>query len=191
MGQYSFSDTGLELAIAVHITNVLSRMGRSSLYGSGVRPGDEDGGKPPGPSDHVFHQSFFLGGYGYSIKSSVTIPIALSILLVHVCIVLLYIGVLIYSRRLWLSSSWASFGELLVLALGSQKHDLGSVGGGVSSSLTWSTPVSVRVVGDEGKLEMVVEKVAGDAEQTCSGKGGSDVGLNRTYSRVESGMEYH
>lgn len=185
------SDIGLELAISVHITNVLSRMGRSSLYGSGVRPGDEDGGKPPGPNDHVFYQSFFLGGYGYSIKSSVTIPIALSILLVHVCIVLLYIGVLIYSRRLWLSSSWASFGELLVLALGSEKHDLGSVGGGVSSSLTWSTSVSVRVVGDEGKLEMVVEKVAGDAEETCSGKDEGNGGLDKTYSRVESGMEYH
>jgi hypothetical protein len=98
----------------------------------------------------------------------------------------MYIGVLVFSRRLWLSSSWTSFGELLVLALGSEKHDLGSVGGGVSSSQTKSTPVSVRVVGDEGKLEMVLGTVAGDV-----GKDDSNGGLARSYSRVESGIEYH
>jgi hypothetical protein len=186
MAQVSSNNRYLELAIAVHITNVLSRMGESSFYGSGIRPGDEDGGKPPGPDDTVFHETFFLGGYGYNIKSSVAVPIALSILLAHVCIVLVYIGVLVFSRRLWLSSSWTSFGELLVLALGSEKHDLGSVGGGVLSSQTWSTPVSVRAVGDEGKLEMVLGTVAGDA-----GKDESNGGLARSYSRVESGIEYH
>jgi hypothetical protein len=191
MRQSSYSAIYLDLAIAVHITNALSRMGESSLYGSGIRPGDDDGGKPPGPDDTVFHETFFLGGYGYNINSSVTVPIALAILLVHVCIVFMYIGVLIFSRRLWLSSSWTSFGELLVLALGSEKHDLGSIGGGVLSSQTWSTPVSVRVVGDEGKLEMVLGTVAGDAEQTCSGNDESNGGLARSYSRVESSIEYH
>ncbi|KAG8672029.1 hypothetical protein FPOAC2_05398 [Fusarium poae] len=183
------SKTFLQLALGVHLADILSRMGPDFYDRKGLRPPDGDDGNPPGPSDYIVEQNLFLGGYGYSIESSNTIPLALGILLLHVAIVLVHAFIIIFFRHRWLSSCWASFGQVLVLALRSEKHDLGNVGGGVDSSQTWSTSATVRVVGDGGRLEMVLNN-AGNSDGLIQGGGYKEEGGSTGYTRVDPGVRY-
>ncbi|KAF4993481.1 hypothetical protein FGRMN_6487 [Fusarium graminum] len=148
----------LQLIIAVHLTDILSRMTPGFIDRKGTRPDDRDDGKPPESDDYIVNHTFFQRGHGYRLRSNSTIPLALAILLLHVAVVLVHISILFFSRHRWLSSCWTSFGEVLVLALRSEKCDLGNVGGGVDSSQTWSTPAVVRAVGAEGRLEMILNR---------------------------------
>ncbi|KAJ4128100.1 hypothetical protein NW768_008384 [Fusarium equiseti] len=183
------SGSSLQMAIAVHLADILSRMGPDYYDRKGIRPFDDDDGKPPQPDDPIVEHEFFLGGYSYSIRSSNTIPLALSILLLHVVIVLIHAIVILFSRRGWLSSCWGSFGEVLILALCSEKNDLGNVGGGVDSSRTWSTPAVVRVVENEGRLEMILRK--GDSDELIKRDGYvGEEGIGNGYTRVEPGIKY-
>ncbi|UZP38197.1 hypothetical protein NXS19_006013 [Fusarium pseudograminearum] len=179
----------LQLALGVHLADILSRMGRESLDRKGVRPDDSIDGEPPEPGDYILEQNNFLGGYGYSIESSSAIPLALGILLLHVAIVLIHAFIIIFFRHRWLSSCWAGFGEVLVLALRSDKHDLGNVGGGVDSSRTWSTAATVRIVGEDGRLEMVLNGT-GTNDGLIQGEGYKEEGGSTGYSRVEPGVKY-
>ncbi|RBR16513.1 uncharacterized protein FIESC28_06922 [Fusarium coffeatum] len=179
----------LQMAIAVHLADILSRMGPDYYDKKGIRPFDEDDGTSPGPDNPIVEHEFFLGGYGYSIRSSNTIPLALAILLLHVAIVLIHAMVILFSRHRWLSSCWGSFGEILILALCSKKHDLGNVGGGVDSSRTWSTPAVVRAVGNEGRLEMVLRQGNSDELIKREGYVGEE-GIGNGYTRVEPGIKY-
>ncbi|KAL6917297.1 hypothetical protein FSST1_008792 [Fusarium sambucinum] len=179
----------LQLALGVHLTDILSRMGPDFYDRKGMRPGDTIDGKPPEPGDYVLQQNLYLGGFGYSIESSSTIPLALGILLLHVAIVFIHAFIIIFFRHRWLSSCWASFGQVLVLALRSDKHDLGNVGGGVDSSQTWSTSAAVRVVGEGGRLEMVLNN-AGKNDGLIQGGGHREEGGSTGYTRVEPGVRY-
>ncbi|CAG7563633.1 unnamed protein product [Fusarium equiseti] len=183
------SGSSLQMAIAVHLADILSRMGPDYLDRKGIRVLDDDDGKSPEPDDPIVEHEFFLGGYGYSIRSSSTIPLALAILLLHIAVVLIHAMVILFSRHRWLSSCWGSFGEILILALCSGKHDLGNVGGGVDSSRTWSTPAVVRVVGNEGKLEMILRQ--GDTDELIKRDGYvGEEGIGNGYTRVEPGIKY-
>ncbi|EKJ73117.1 hypothetical protein FPSE_06730 [Fusarium pseudograminearum CS3096] len=179
----------LQLALGVHLADILSRMGRESLDRKGVRPDDSIDGEPPEPGDYILEQENFLGGYGYSIESSSAIPLALGVLLLHVAIVLIHAFIIIFFRHRWLSSCWAGFGEVLVLALRSDKHDLGNVGGGVDSSQTWSTAATVRIVGEDGRLEMVLNNTR-NGDGLIQGEGYKEEGGSTGYSRVEPGVKY-
>nr|CEG04786.1 unnamed protein product [Fusarium clavum] len=183
------SGSSLQMAIAVHLADILSRMGPDYLDRKGIRVFDDDDGKSPEPDDPILEHEFFLGGYGYSIRSSSTIPLALAILLLHVAIVLIHAMVILFSRHRWLSSCWGSFGEILILALCSEKHDLGNVGGGVDSSRTWSTPAVVRVVGNEGRLEMILRQRDTDELIKRDGYVGEEE-IGNGYTRVEPGVKY-
>jgi hypothetical protein len=180
----------LQNALGVHLADILSRMGPELYDRKGIRPNDAHDGKPPGPDDPIIQHTFFLGGFGYSIDSSATIPLALSILLLHVAIVVIHAVIVIFARHRWLSSCWNSFGEVLVLALRSEKHDLGNVGGGVDSSQTWSTSAVVRVVGEDRRLEMTLKKRGGGGG-LVQGEGytGEEGGIG-DYPRVEPGVRY-
>ncbi|QPC58987.1 hypothetical protein HYE67_001218 [Fusarium culmorum] len=179
----------LQLALGVHLADILSRMGRELLDRKGIRVDDRIDGKPPEPGDYILEQQNFLGGYGYSIESSSTIPLALGILLLHVAIVLIHAFIIVFFRHRWLSSCWARFGEVLVLALRSEKHDLGNVGGGVDSSQTWSTSATVRIVGEDGRLEMVLNNTRND-DGLIQGEGYKEESGSTGYSRVEPGVRY-
>ncbi|RGP76865.1 hypothetical protein FLONG3_4948 [Fusarium longipes] len=180
----------LQETLGIHFADILSRMGPSFFDRKGLRNSDTNDGKPPLPDDFIVDQTFFLGGFGYSINSSSTIPLALGILLLHVAIVLIHTAVIIFSRRRWLSSCWTSFGKLLVLALRSEKHDLGNVGGGVESSQTWSTSAVVRAIGDEKRLEMVLKKRGKSDGLINEEEYGNEDGIRTEYSRVEPGVRY-
>ncbi|GKU07536.1 hypothetical protein FLAG1_09415 [Fusarium langsethiae] len=65
-GQY------LQLALGVHLADILSRMGGYFYDRKGIRADDLEDGKPPGPDDYILEQDLFLGGFGYSIESSST-----------------------------------------------------------------------------------------------------------------------
>lgn len=180
----------LKLVIAVHLTDILSRMPLILIDRKGIRPGDDDDGKPPEPDDPIIEHTFFQGGYGYRLRSSSTIPLALAVLLLHVAVVLIHTAMLFFSRHRWLSSSWTSFGKVLVLALRSEKYDLGNVGGGVESSQTWSIPAVVRAVGDERRLEMILGKRGGGGGLVTGTEYAGEQGVSTAYSRVEPGVKY-
>ncbi|ESU15777.1 hypothetical protein FGSG_09236 [Fusarium graminearum PH-1] len=147
----------------------------------------------PRQGDVIINKECFVSGYGYDWKSSRTIPLAFSVLLLHVLIVFIHMTIVLWSRHPWHSSSWGSFGQMMVLALRSKALDgLGSVGAGVSSSKTWSTSVSVRVVGDEDRLEMAIQNEKGGHSQYQEVSGEvEEEGVDRGPSLAQPGIKYH
>ncbi|XEU95117.1 hypothetical protein FSHL1_000401 [Fusarium sambucinum] len=147
----------------------------------------------PKTGDVAILREYFVGGYGYDWKSSRTIPFAFAVLLLHVLIVVIHTTIVLWSRHPWHSSSWGTFGQMMVLALRSRALDgLGSVGAGVSSSQTWSASVSVRVADGEDRLEMVVQNEKGVHSQYQKVDGeGEEEEFDRGPSLVQPGVKYH
>ncbi|KAM5358582.1 hypothetical protein ACJZ2D_015150 [Fusarium nematophilum] len=179
----------LTVALAAHITDALSHT--SPLFGYSEGSGQEYPSDPaPGPSDTIFHNTYFIGGYAYDFQRSRTIPFAFSILLLHVTVVLIHVAMVLSSRHPWHGSSWSSFGQILVLALRSRAP--GSVGGGVESSQTWKTTASVRVTSEVGRLEMMLRNREASRGQVQDLEDGSDAeGVSSGIFRVEPGIRYH
>lgn len=152
------SSVCLHITLATHVTDALSKTGPT--YGFTEADGMEyPTDTPPDRNDTIIHQTYFLGGHVYDFKGSWTIPFAISVFLLHVAVVLIHVVTVLSSRHPWHVSSWSSFGQILVLALRSKASDeLGSVCGGVESSRTWNTSASARVVGDEGRIEMMLRQ---------------------------------
>ncbi|KAM0438676.1 hypothetical protein ACHAPT_001432 [Fusarium lateritium] len=119
----------------------------------------------PGTQDIVVKQEYFKHVYAYSFRSGTSIIVALAILLLHCVIVVLHTAIIVLSPSPWFGSGWGSFGQLMTLALRSRAPDgLRNVGGGVSSSHTWRTMVTVRELADEQRLEMVLSSPNGARE---------------------------
>ncbi|RBR17176.1 uncharacterized protein FIESC28_06678 [Fusarium coffeatum] len=148
---------------------------------------------PPTSEDIIVHLEYFINGYGYSWYSSRTILLAFSVLLLHVLIVLVHVVSVLWSRHPWYSSSWSSFGQMMVLALRSKAPEgLGSVGTGVSSSETWNKSVSVRVVDAEDRLEMILQDEKGVVSQNQQvNSGAEEAGRDTGLSFARSGVKYH
>lgn len=174
------------ITLAAHLTDALSQTGNKYSF-IRTKKIEED---PSLPRNTIIHQTYFLGGHVYDFKGSRAIPFAISILLLHVVVVLIHVVAVVLSRHPWHVSSWSSFGRILVLALRSKASDqLGSVGGGVESSQTWTTTTSVRVIGDEGRIEMILRKRRrgmGEDQQLEDG-----VDNERGVTRVQPDIKYH
>ncbi|KAF5233990.1 hypothetical protein FAUST_7843 [Fusarium austroamericanum] len=181
----------LTISLSVYMIHILSLTASWTSYDI-ISESFRDS-PPPTPDDIVIYKEYFVGGYGYNWKSSRTIPFAFSVLLLHVLIAFAHMMVVLLSRQSWHSSSWSSFGQMMVLALRSKALDgLGSVGAGVSSSKTWSTSVSVRVVGDEDRLEMVLQNEKGGHSQYQEVGGEvEEEGFDRGLSLAQPGVKYH
>lgn len=81
-------------------------------------------------------------GYGCGFKGPF-IYIAVIILIVHVVVASIHIGVVL--REGTRSSVWSSPGELLALAINSEREPkLGNTGAGVRSKQTWALMAKVR-----------------------------------------------
>ncbi|GKU00995.1 hypothetical protein FLAG1_02554 [Fusarium langsethiae] len=179
----------LSVSVAAYMTHILSQTDPAKLYhvwmSSDIRT--------PSTGDSIILEEYFVDGYGYGWKSSRTIPFAFSVLLLHVLMVLIHMTIVLWPHHTWHSSSWGSFGQMMVLALRSRALDgLGSVGAGVSSSRTWSTSVSVRVVDGEDRLEMVLQNQKGGLSQYQEiGGEGEEEGFDRGSSLVQPGVKYH
>ncbi|EEU35150.1 uncharacterized protein NECHADRAFT_105657 [Fusarium vanettenii 77-13-4] len=186
---YSLSSDCLHITLAAHLTDALSQTGPTYGFseGNGMEyPTDS----PPDHNDTIIHQTYFLGGHVYDFKTSRTIPFAFSVLLLHVLVVLVHVVTVLLSRHPWHVSSWSSFGQILVLALRSKASDeLGSVGGGVESSQTWNTTAAVRVVGDEGRIEMMLRQRSRGTGQDQQLEDGGD--NERGVTQVQPDIKYH
>ncbi|KAF6525791.1 hypothetical protein HZS61_011586 [Fusarium oxysporum f. sp. conglutinans] len=150
-------------ALAVHLTDALAQPTRLRAWY------DDGSGDPlPDEQDTIIQSTHYKYTYAYELKGSIAIPLALAVLLLHVCTALVHVGTILLSPRPWHGSSWRSFGQMLVLALRSRVDGLDNVGGGVSSPQTWKRTTMVRDVG-EGRLEMIVNvdegEVQGDGEE--------------------------
>ncbi|KAM0431306.1 hypothetical protein ACHAPT_005279 [Fusarium lateritium] len=178
----------LHITLAAHMTDALTLTGRSYRYGEGK-------GAEPKHNDTLIHQTYYVGGYAYDISRSRTIPLAISVLLLHVAVALVHAVTVLSCRHPWHGSSWSSFGQILVLALRSKASDeLGSVGGGVESSQTWNTSASVGVVGDERRLEMILRRR--ETSQELDDEGDDEGDTERGSSgvlrhRVQPDVKYH
>lgn len=141
----------LSISLSVYLTYLLTSLGDVALYNKWRL-------ELPFSKHIIIYHEYFINGYGYSWHSSRTIPFAFSALLLHVLIVLVHVVTVLWSRHPWHSSSWSSFGQIMILALRSTAPEgLGSVGAGVSSSETWNKSVAVRVVDAEDRLEMILQ----------------------------------
>ncbi len=103
-------------------------------------------------------------GYGYGYQDG-TVMFGLVVLLTHAAVAIGYILYSILHRVFgagFISSAWGDMGEMLALALRSDRaRELQNVGGGVDESSTWKMRVRVREVGGD-RLELVVG--AGDLD---------------------------
>ena len=103
-------------------------------------------------------------GYGYGYQDG-TVMFGLVVLLTHAAVAIGYISYSILHRLFgagFISSAWGDMGEMLALALHSDRaRELQNVGGGVDESSTWKVRVRVRER-SEDRLELVVG--AGDLD---------------------------
>ncbi|KAI1065121.1 hypothetical protein LB507_000751 [Fusarium sp. FIESC RH6] len=181
----------LSICLSVYFTHILSSMGPHKLYHEDQIYNDND--QHPTSENIIVHREYFITGYGYSWHSSRTIPLAFSVLLLHVLIVLVHVVTVLWSRHPWHSSSWSSFGQMMILALRSTAPEgLGSVGAGVSSSETWNKYVSVRVVDAEDRLEMILQDEKGVVSQNQQvNSGAEEAGRDTGLSFARPGVKYH
>ena len=177
----------LSFSLSLYITDLLSQTNYTSIYNEDVTDN-----VPPTSKEIIIHQEYFIGGYGYSWHSSRTIPLAFSVLLLHVLIAFAHMVTVLWSRHPWYSSSWSSFGQMMVLALRSKApEDLGSVGAGVSSSETWNKSVSIRVDAED-RLEMILQDEKGVVSQNQQVNSGSEeAGRDTGLSFARPGVKYH
>lgn len=99
--------------------------------------------------------------YSYEFKNSIGIPIAFSVLLLHVLVVLVYIPLVFWSEHLRHKSGWSSLGDLLVLTLCSDVDVDWTKG---KASQKWIKPVVVRELGDEGRKGMIVRDIGNNVD---------------------------
>ncbi|KAF5025711.1 hypothetical protein F66182_2178 [Fusarium sp. NRRL 66182] len=188
-------DNCLTTVLTAYMTDILSQSGPTFGYSTGVGDIEYPSDSYPASDDTIIHWTYFLGGYGYDIKSSRTIPFALSVLLIHVIVVIAHAVTVFWLHHAWHISSWTSFGEMLILALRSRRaNQLGSVGGGVANSQSWNTLASVRVINDEGRLEMVLRKAESPDrnDQVQDQESGAETdGISDGFSCVLPGVKYH
>ncbi|CAG7565038.1 unnamed protein product [Fusarium equiseti] len=181
----------LSICLSVYFTHILSSMGPHRLYQEDQIYNSND--QHPTSENIIVHREYFINGYGNSWHSSRTIPLAFSVLLLHVLIVIIHVATVLWSRHPWYSSSWGSFGQMMILALRSTAPEgLGSVGAGVSSSETWNKSVSVRVVDTEDRLEMILQDEKGVVSQNQEvDSGAEEAGRDTGLSFARPGVKYH
>ncbi|CAG9990610.1 unnamed protein product [Clonostachys byssicola] len=156
--------TFLSEILAIYFTDALTTLGKASSYIETSNISSTN--RPPGPDDMVINYVHFEHLYAYAFSGGYSVPLAISILCLHVLIVLGHHALLFFTPRPWFSSRWESIGELLALALRSRpppESRMENVGGGVTTARTWGAPVVVRDLNNGGKLEMVLEEDTGNA----------------------------
>jgi hypothetical protein len=95
-------------------------------------------------------------GWSYSL-SGITIKLALCVLLLHLAIAVIHTIVVVFSRDVWTTKSWTSMGELLVLAINSDRTEkFQNTCAGINRSRTWRNKLKIREV-EQGHLGLVVD----------------------------------
>ncbi|RBR14462.1 uncharacterized protein FIESC28_07698 [Fusarium coffeatum] len=146
----------IETFLAMHVADALAELG----------------GFQEAISNKPWNRSFSLDGnsvvytsyenvYSYQFGSSIGIPIAFSVLLFHVLVVLIYIPLLFFSEHLRNRPGWSNLGDLLVLTLSSDV-DVDLTKGKASEK--WTRPVVVRDLGHTGRKDIVVRDNGDDMD---------------------------
>jgi hypothetical protein len=124
-------------------------------------------------------------GWSYGLAGA-TIKFALAVLVLHLIIAVFHTGIVVASRDVWTTTSWRSMGELLVLAINSDRSEkLQNTCAGINLSSTWRKRMKIRET-TEGHLGLVVDDDAiGDVEQG-TGLGGEKPVPGRLYGRIHT-----
>ncbi|CZR67608.1 uncharacterized protein PAC_17507 [Phialocephala subalpina] len=95
-------------------------------------------------------------GWSYSL-SGVTIRLALGVLALHLVIAVIHTVIVVGSRDVWTTESWGSMGELLVLAINSDRSEkFQNTCAGIDLSRTWRKKLKIREI-EQGHLGLVVD----------------------------------
>ncbi|OBS22791.1 hypothetical protein FPOA_09118 [Fusarium poae] len=139
----------VETFLSMHITDALAELGDWQENIPLDSPGDK------GLNNSVIYTNYVYA-YSYKLGGSIGIPIAFSILLLHILIVLVYIPLVFWSGHLQHKSGWNSLGDLLVLTLCSDVDVDWTEG---KASQNWIKRVAIRELGDEGRNGMIVRDI--------------------------------
>ncbi|KAH7173976.1 uncharacterized protein B0J16DRAFT_406360, partial [Fusarium flagelliforme] len=136
----------LETFLAMHVTDAIAELGefQKGEFITSVRDYEEA---------NVIGYTRYVYIYSYGFGTSIGIPIAFSVLLFHVLVVLVYIPLLFFSEHLRSRPGWSSLGDLLVLTLNSDVEEDLTKG---KASERWTKPVVVRDLGHTGRKDIVV-----------------------------------
>ena len=128
--------------------------------------------------------SSYRQGWSYSLTPK-TVKFALAVLLLHFIVAVVHTGIVVGSRHVWVTKSWKSMGELLVLAINSDRTDkLQNTCAGVGVSSTWRKTLKIRET-RPGHLGLVVDDNArgSDVERSARPTGEKPM-PGRRYGRV-------
>lgn len=142
-----------------HITNAIASSVDILMFR------DEEAEMSDDPHSYlVLRITSYVYTYAYEFQNSSVIPMALTFLLFHPLMALMHLATIILSKHTWYTSSWGSFGQMLVLAL--RSRDPGGLGNGeeIKGSETWTKNAIVGAMGDEGRLEIVLKEAEGARE---------------------------
>jgi hypothetical protein len=137
----------IETFLAMHVADALAELGEFQEAISNPWNGSFE------LDDNSIVYASYENVYSYQFGSSIGIPIAFSVLLFHVLVVLIYIPLLFFSEHLRNRPGWSSLGDLLVLTLSSDV-DVDLTKGKASEK--WAKPVVVRDLGHTGRKDIVV-----------------------------------
>ncbi|KAL9620730.1 MAG: hypothetical protein Q9160_004743 [Pyrenula sp. 1 TL-2023] len=117
----------------------------------------------------------YLNGYGYD-SSTTPVKLSLAVLMLYSVIVVTFLLYVFITGRS--ASSWDSIGEIVTLAMNSQRPEnrLENTSVGIEALTTFREPVNIRVSRERGAMELVFRDDAGWKE--------SD------YKEVEPNMHY-
>ncbi|KAF5637782.1 hypothetical protein F52700_4484 [Fusarium sp. NRRL 52700] len=136
----------IERYLGLHITDALSQAGNNftwpNYYGKSTQADDVT-------QDKVVYSRYYYT-YAYRFESSYGIPLAFSVLLAHVLLVLVHLITILGSKDPWQGSDWDNFGDMLVLALASKPPDgMNDLTQQSSKSEIWRKRVTVTCNGEQ------------------------------------------
>ncbi|KAF4446715.1 hypothetical protein F53441_9648 [Fusarium austroafricanum] len=155
MADYCASNGGfvelcLQKTLSLHVTDAISQMGAYVWK-------DEEDEKHLEPDLDVIRLGMYIKTYGYDFYGSRGIALAFAVLLLHVIIVLIHLVQILVSKHPWQGSSWDTFGDMLVLALGSRAPDeTENFNEKPTKSKIWTKTLTVSGGGNEGRSQMLL-----------------------------------
>ncbi|KAF4498228.1 hypothetical protein FAGAP_5601 [Fusarium agapanthi] len=141
--------------LTLHITDALAQAGNNNTwpeYFSGAKQSDTTA------QDAILYTRYYYT-YAYRFGSSRGILFAFTFLLLHVLMVLIHLVEIIRSEDPWHGCGWDNFGDMLVLALASNRpNDLTQQ---ASKFELWRKVATVAHEGDHGHFQIRLREEKG------------------------------
>ncbi|KAF4340805.1 hypothetical protein FBEOM_5257 [Fusarium beomiforme] len=149
IGREAYYDICLQLTLSLHITDAISQIGRylKSNYNYAEQLD---------PRKDVIRLGTYIYTYGYDFYGSRGIPLAFSVMLLHVVIVFVHLTMVLLSKHPWQGVGCDNFGDMLILALYSKApSENGRTGEKAESSDIW-TESAVIATGKGGRSQLAL-----------------------------------